>query len=66
MIAEGRIALNGEKITTPATLLETVDGLTVDGRPVRPAKATVSAATSEPKRIATLGMFSSFIRCSRR
>jgi len=40
MIAEGRIALNGEKITTPATLLETVDGLTVDGRPVRPAKAT--------------------------
>jgi len=40
MIAEGRIALNGEKITTPATLLETVEGLTVDGRPVRPAKAT--------------------------
>ena len=40
MIAEGRIALNGEKLTTPATLLETVDGLTVDGRPVRPAKAT--------------------------
>jgi 23S rRNA pseudouridine2605 synthase len=40
MIAEGRIALNGEKLTTPATLLETVEGLTVDGRPVRPAKAT--------------------------
>ena len=40
MIAEGRIALNGEKITTPATLLESVDGLTLDGRPVRPAKAT--------------------------
>jgi 23S rRNA pseudouridine2605 synthase len=40
MIAEGRIALNGEKLTTPAILLETVDGLTVDGRPVRPAKAT--------------------------
>jgi 23S rRNA pseudouridine2605 synthase len=40
MIAEGRIALNGEKITTPATLLEDVTGLTVDGRPVRPAKAT--------------------------
>ncbi|HEX6741679.1 MAG TPA: pseudouridine synthase [Sphingomicrobium sp.] len=39
MIAEGRIALNGEKITTPATLLEDVTGLTVDGRPVRPAKA---------------------------
>jgi 23S rRNA pseudouridine2605 synthase len=40
MIAEGRIALNGEKVTTPATLLHDVSGLTVDGRPVRPAKAT--------------------------
>src|SRR4051812_44654986 len=40
MIAEGRIALNGEKLTTPATLVEDVTGLTVDGRPVRPAKAT--------------------------
>lgn len=40
MIAEGRVALSGEKLTTPATLLETVEGLTVDGKPVRPAKAT--------------------------
>ena len=40
MIADGRIALNGEKVTTPATLLDDVAGLTVDGRPVRPAKAT--------------------------
>jgi 23S rRNA pseudouridine2605 synthase len=40
MIAEGRIALDGETVTTPATLLASVDGLTVDGRPVRPAKAT--------------------------
>jgi 23S rRNA pseudouridine2605 synthase len=40
MIAEGRIALNGEKLTTPATLLDSVEGLTVDGRQVRPAKAT--------------------------
>jgi len=39
MIADGRIALNGEKVTTPATLLDDVAGLTVDGRPVRPAKA---------------------------
>src|SRR6185436_16303206 len=39
MITEGRIALNGEKVTTPATLLDDVTGLTVDGRPVRPAKA---------------------------
>jgi 23S rRNA pseudouridine2605 synthase len=40
MIAEGRIALNGEKLATPATLVNDVSGITVDGRPVRPAKAT--------------------------
>lgn len=39
MIAEGRIALNGEKLTTPATLLETLTGVTVDGKPVRPPAA---------------------------
>src|SRR6185503_9879235 len=40
MIAEGRIALNGEKLLTPATLLQDLGGVTVDGRPVRPASAT--------------------------
>ena len=40
MIAEGRIALNGEKLATPATLLETLQGVTVDGKPVRPAAET--------------------------
>jgi 23S rRNA pseudouridine2605 synthase len=40
MIAEGRIALNGEKLATPATLLETLEGVTVDGKAVRPAAAT--------------------------
>jgi 23S rRNA pseudouridine2605 synthase len=40
MIAEGRIALNGEKLTTPATLLDNLDGVTVDGKAVRPAAAT--------------------------
>ena len=39
MIAEGRIALDGEKLTTPATLLETLQGVTVDGQPVKPAGA---------------------------
>ena len=39
MIAEGRIALNGEKLTTPATLLENLEGVTVDGKSVRPASA---------------------------
>src|SRR3954452_11354121 len=40
MIAEGRVALNGEKLTTPATLLEDLGGVTVDGKPVRAASAT--------------------------
>jgi 23S rRNA pseudouridine2605 synthase len=40
MIAEGRIALNGQKLATPATLLDNLDGVTVDGKPVRPAAAT--------------------------
>jgi 23S rRNA pseudouridine2605 synthase len=39
MIAEGRIALHGEKLTTPATLLEDLKGVTVDGQPVKPAGA---------------------------
>jgi 23S rRNA pseudouridine2605 synthase len=40
MIAEGRIALNGVKLTTPATLLKDLASVTVDGKPVRPATAT--------------------------
>jgi 23S rRNA pseudouridine2605 synthase len=53
MIAEGRIALNGEKITTPATLLNDVSGLTVDGRPVRPAKAARLYRFYKPQRTLT-------------
>jgi 23S rRNA pseudouridine2605 synthase len=53
MIAEGRIALNGEKVTTPATLLADVTGLTVDGRPVRPAKATRLYRFYKPQRALT-------------
>src|SRR5581483_2874104 len=40
MIADGRVALNGEKLTTPATLLESLAGVSVDGKPVRAAAAT--------------------------
>src|SRR4029453_5550496 len=35
-----RIALNGEKLNTPATLLETLEGVTVDGKAGRPAAET--------------------------
>lgn len=34
MIAEGRIALHGEKVATPATILPDLKGVTVDGKPV--------------------------------
>src|SRR5256885_17104585 len=40
MIAKGPTATNGEKLTTPAPLLDHLDGVTVDGKPVRPAAAT--------------------------
>ncbi|WP_082701921.1 pseudouridine synthase [Novosphingobium sp. FSW06-99] len=34
IISEGRVSLNGEVITTPATVLKNLKGLTVDGKPV--------------------------------
>ena len=40
MIEDGRIALDGEKLTTPATLLETLAGVTVDGVSVAPPAPT--------------------------
>jgi len=40
MIAEGRIALNGSVIDTPATILTSLAGVTVDGRPVEAAEAS--------------------------
>jgi 23S rRNA pseudouridine2605 synthase len=53
MIAEGRIALNGEKLQTPATLLESLAGVTVDGKPVRPAAATRLFRFYKPERTIT-------------
>ena len=39
MIDDGRIALNGEVLKTPATLLSSLDGVTVDGKAVKPPAA---------------------------
>src|SRR6185295_82663 len=39
MIAEGRVRLNDQPVTTPATILPGLKGVTVDGRPVRAAEA---------------------------
>lgn len=38
MIAEGRVALNGVVLDTPATILTSLDGVTVDGNPVARAE----------------------------
>jgi len=40
MIAEGRVAMDGKAVTTPATLLEDLSGVTVDGNAVRSAEST--------------------------
>lgn len=39
MIAEGRVAIDGTALTTPATLLATLERVTIDGKPVAPASA---------------------------
>jgi 23S rRNA pseudouridine2605 synthase len=40
MIAEGRIAIGGVVVETPATLLTSIHGITVDGKPVQPPAPT--------------------------
>ena len=40
MIAEGRVALNGQVLDTPATILKSLEGVTVDGKPVAEADVT--------------------------
>src|SRR3546814_6845151 len=36
MIVERRIAIDGKPVETPATLLNSLKGVTVDGKPVKP------------------------------
>jgi len=40
MIADRRIAIDGAPVETPATILTSLKGVTVDGKPVRPATET--------------------------
>ncbi|MDB5670358.1 MAG: pseudouridine synthase, partial [Alphaproteobacteria bacterium] len=39
MIEEGRVAIDGKTVETPATLLDSLNGVTVDGRAVREPEA---------------------------
>ena len=49
MIAEGRIAIDGVVVETPATLLSSLAGVTVDGNPVREAEAAQLFLYHKPK-----------------
>jgi 23S rRNA pseudouridine2605 synthase len=40
MIVDGRVTLNGEVVSTPATLLRTLRGVAVDGQPVKQPEPT--------------------------
>ncbi len=53
MIAEGRIAIDGKKVETPATLLTSLKGVTVDGKAVRAAQSTRLFRFYKPQRTIT-------------
>jgi pseudouridine synthase len=53
MIAEGRVALDGTVLDTPATILPNLKGVTVDGNPVTAAEATRLFAFHKPTGLLT-------------
>ena len=53
MIGEGRIAIDGEKVETPATLLTSLKGVTVDSKPVRAVQSTRLFRFYKPQRTIT-------------
>lgn len=53
MIEAGRIKLNGETVTTPATFLESIRGITVDGKPVAKPERTRLFAFHKPSGLIT-------------
>jgi 23S rRNA pseudouridine2605 synthase len=53
MIAEGRVKLGDEVVTTPATVLLNLKGVTVDGKPVKAAEATRLFAFHKPAGLIT-------------
>ena len=53
MIAEGRVAVDGKVLDTPATILASLRGVTVDGNPVAAAEATRLFAFHKPTGLIT-------------
>ncbi len=53
MITEGRIRINDELVTTPATVLESLRGVTVDGNPVKAPESVRLFAFHKPSGLIT-------------
>ena len=53
MIADGRVRRGEELVTTPATVLENLAGVTVDGKPVKAPEATRLFAFHKPQGLLT-------------
>lgn len=53
MIADRRIAIDGEVLTTPATVIASLSGVTVDGKPVRAAESARLFRFYKPQRVLT-------------
>ena len=53
MIADGRVAINGKVLETPATLLRDLAGVTVDGRPIGEPEAARLFAYHKPSGLLT-------------
>jgi 23S rRNA pseudouridine2605 synthase len=53
MIAEGRVRLGDEVVTTPATLLPNLKGVTVDGKPIKAPEAARLFAFHKPPGLIT-------------
>ena len=53
MIVDGRVALDGETLTTPATLIDSLKGVTVDGKPVKKPEAARLFRFYKPPRTLT-------------
>ena len=53
MITEGRVAVDGQVLDTPATILASLKGVTVDGNPVNAAEATRLFAFNKPPGLIT-------------
>ena len=53
MIGEGRVAIGGKVLDTPATILKNLAGVTVDGKPVAKAEAARLFAFHKPAGLLT-------------